>query len=1119
MMKRIAVFALAGCAALAVHGSTWSFDYGEPGHETEWAAVSNAMEQVVETWNTYATYNTHFNVKYHSGVPTAQSDYGGEITFGGSINYRVGMHETSHYLGTGTIYEWTSMNHFYTAPSGRAWNGTYAMNLRRAYAGPSERMGGDSQHYWPYGANYDSEGVDEARMVGIIGAYRRDMGLSDETIGIASGTYRLCNRVSTLTLDSLGASVSGAQVGQDVAQTSVNDQLWDVTFQVGTSYFTIENVGNGLYLDSMNGTNGAVVGMTTLSSTPTDSQLWSIEQTDSSYFKIVNKANGRGLDTFGDTAAGAGMRQYDASGNGSWNMQWTFRHSYAQTVPELGVVSQGRPVSCSSIDGAFYPEKGNNGVSEPVDCSDRWTASDGSYPQWWHVDLGVEQPVTRVEVDWFPGGVFRYEVQVSSDGSSWTTVSDRTDNNQAGTTVDNLTDVFARYVRINITGTSGWGWAAFMECRVYNEAEASQLLSMNRPCSASSEQIGNLSVNANDVDSTYTRWCANASTYPAWWQVDLGELQSVTRVLINWFDDGERNYQYRIEGSTNNVDFFTMVDRTANTTPSSTADTFEGEARYVRITVTGSSAGWPSFYDAQVYSLQADVEMPPPAPTGLSILPTDSAINLDWADSSADDLAGYTVYRSTTSGSGYSAVASNLLSSVYSDSAVSGGTTYYYVVTATDSNAYESSYSAQVSGSLDPTQEFWDFENSSYTGGAPANDLWFTDTSRGDALGANGTIGSGGTLGRGWDQASGPQFDSDVVSPGGGSFAMDTVDNSGDMYVTEGALHNWSVSSWTVELQVNIDTIDGNETLIGRDGSSYGASASDFYFQVLGSGILRLKYRTSDGTELTVDGSTVLQTGSWYGLASVCDTAAGTVTLYVDDGSGYAQDGQAIGLTGDLGIKSSGISWTFGRGWWNGGFVDFMDAHFDNIRFSNRALEPAELIALYSAPAAPGGLVCAGTNEQVSLLWPAVSGASAYNVRRALQSGGPYAVVDSTSGTSSFDSGLTNGVTYYYVVTAENPAGESDASVEVSVVPSAAVGPGEYAFAGSLIVDDVYVHLSISNSVPGHTYQVLVTDNLEMPDWQPVGSVAIGDGSNLQFEIPDVGSGDSRFYKLDVQRQ
>ncbi|MDD5011594.1 MAG: carbohydrate-binding protein [Phycisphaerae bacterium] len=89
---------------------------------------------------------------------------------------------------------------------------------------------------------------------------------------------------------------------------------------------------------------------------------------------------------------------------------------------------------------------------------------------------------------------------------------------------------------------------------------------------------------------------------------------------------------------------------------------------------------------------------PPDAPTGLGALADDSIVSLDWNDNSEEDLAGYSIYRSTTSGSGYTKLNTPLLTdSNYTDNAVTNNTTYYYIVTATDTNSNESDYSNEVS--------------------------------------------------------------------------------------------------------------------------------------------------------------------------------------------------------------------------------------------------------------------------------------------------------------------------------------------------------------------------------------------------------------------------------------
>ena len=91
-------------------------------------------------------------------------------------------------------------------------------------------------------------------------------------------------------------------------------------------------------------------------------------------------------------------------------------------------------------------------------------------------------------------------------------------------------------------------------------------------------------------------------------------------------------------------------------------------------------------------------------------------------------------------------------------------------------------------------------------------------------------------------------------------------------------------------------------------------------------------------------------------------------------------------------------------------------------------------------PPVPGGLTASGANTQVNLTWSASAGATGYNVKRASDTGGPYTTIAANhQGTSYSNTGLTNGVTYYYVVSAVGPGGESGNSGEAPGTPSAPV--------------------------------------------------------------------------------
>jgi fibronectin type 3 domain-containing protein len=92
-------------------------------------------------------------------------------------------------------------------------------------------------------------------------------------------------------------------------------------------------------------------------------------------------------------------------------------------------------------------------------------------------------------------------------------------------------------------------------------------------------------------------------------------------------------------------------------------------------------------------------------------------------------------------------------------------------------------------------------------------------------------------------------------------------------------------------------------------------------------------------------------------------------------------------------------------------------------------------------PGVPAGLQAIAGNAQASLTWSASIGATSYHVKRSTANGGPYTQVSAPTAANFTDAGLTNGTTYYYVVSALNSAGESANSSQASATPIAPVTP------------------------------------------------------------------------------
>jgi hypothetical protein len=87
----------------------------------------------------------------------------------------------------------------------------------------------------------------------------------------------------------------------------------------------------------------------------------------------------------------------------------------------------------------------------------------------------------------------------------------------------------------------------------------------------------------------------------------------------------------------------------------------------------------------------------PAAPSTPAAVPAGGGIvSLSWSYGAEPDLAGYRVYRSSTSGGGYQPVGPFLDRPVFVDTPVPRGPTVYYVVRAFDTSGNTSAPSAEA---------------------------------------------------------------------------------------------------------------------------------------------------------------------------------------------------------------------------------------------------------------------------------------------------------------------------------------------------------------------------------------------------------------------------------------
>lgn len=374
--------------------------------------------------------------------------------------------------------------------------------------------------------------------------------------------------------------------------------------------------------------------------------------------------------------------------------------------------------------------------------------------------------------------------------------------------------------------------------------------------------------------------------------------------------------------------------------------------------------------------------------------------NLAWTASAAAN--SYNLFRATTSGGPYTVIAVGLIGTTYTDTNLVAGTTYYYRITAVNG----SGESAQ-SPVLAPVP------------GSPllAN-LRFDDASGTTAV---------DSAGRGWSGTliNAPSW---LTSTGAKLNGALKLTATGNQYVSLPAGIVANLSDFTLSFWVNPTTLSTWSRIIDF---STGTTQNSLYFTPrTAGGLLRFGLRVNGNAQnLEAPSSVQLTTGTWSHVAVTL--SGNTATMYIN--------GTAVATSTTMTNRPSGLGGTTVNSLGKSSSADpYFDGAIDEFRLYGTALTAGEITALFYAatpPAAPTGLTATAAAGQVTLGWTAAPGATGYTVKRATTSGGTYATIATPTTVAYTDSGLTNGTTYYYVVTSVGEAGQGGTSSEVSALP------------------------------------------------------------------------------------
>lgn len=160
-------------------------------------------------------------------------------------------------------------------------------------------------------------------------------------------------------------------------------------------------------------------------------------------------------------------------------------------------------------------------------------------------------------------------------------------------------------------------------------------------------------------------------------------------------------------------------------------------------------------------------------------------------------------------------------------------------------------------------------------------------------------------------------------------------------------------------------------------------------------------------------------------------------------------------------------------------------------------------------PAAPTAMTVAAGNNQVTVSWGAVTGATSYNVYRSTTAGEQGSRVGTSSATSYVDTTAVNGTTYLYQVTAVNAGGEGSPSAQ-----SAGVTP---TFAATVPATPSGVTATRATGQVTVTWAAVsgaTSYNIYRSTAQAAQGTLIGSTTTLSFVDTTVVNGTSYYYQV-----
>ncbi|MDR1326474.1 MAG: fibronectin type III domain-containing protein [Treponema sp.] len=525
---------------------------------------------------------------------------------------------------------------------------------------------------------------------------------------------------------------------------------------------------------------------------------------------------------------------------------------------------------------------------------------------------------------------------------------------------------------------------------------------------------------------------------------------SSTSITLGWNAVSEAS-SYEVYRSTSEQGTYTKVTATSIVGTSYTNTGLSSGTTYY-YKVRGFRSSSPSGYGDYSSPVFATTKAAgPSAPSSVSASAvSSSSITVTWY--SVTGATGYNIYRSSSSSGTYT-LAGTSASTSYTDTELTGYTTYYYKVAS-----YNSVSEGEPSSPTSATTQW---------GGAPA--------------GLSATAGSDNSITLSWGAVSGANYYyiyRSTTEPGtynqvtytSGTSYTNTGLSSGITYYYKVRAYSSYYSYGDYSSPVSATT----PAVIPSSPSSVSASAVSSssititWGSVTGATEYKIYRGSSSGTYTSVGTSastsytdTGLTASTTYYYEVTANNSAGegepsstasATTLLEAPAEVSATEDSSSSITLSWGAVSGAYSYyiyrsaseqetydqvtpTYTTSYTDTG-LSSGTTYYYKVRACSSSSEygdessPVSATTLVAIPASPSSVsASAGSSSAITVTWGSVTGATEYNIYRDSSSSGTYTLVVGTSASTSYaDNGLAASTTYYYKVAATNSAGEGQRS-------------------------------------------------------------------------------------------